>query len=69
MFCNSGLSYYELVWYLPLKLSVTEDGPKAETGLTIKILLWQWHIIYPTSHYIKSVVRKYRHILTEITDL
>ena len=34
----------EIVWYLPLKLSVTEDGLTAEIGLTITILLLNWHI-------------------------
>ena len=42
-----------------LKLSVTEDGLTAETGLTIKLLLWNWHIFYYIdekkiiSHYLK----------------
>ena len=30
--------------YFPLQLSVTED-------LTINFLVWNWHIIYPTSHH------------------
>ena len=30
---------------------VNEDGLTAETGLTIKILLWNRHIIHPTSHH------------------
>ena len=34
-----------MVQYLPLKLSVTGDGLTAETGLTIKILLENWHLI------------------------
>ena len=37
-----------------LKLSVTEDGLATETGLTINILLWNWHIIYPKSHLDKN---------------
>ena len=46
-------SYDMLLQYssLPLKLAVTEDGQTAKTGLTIKIYLWNWHIIYPTSHH------------------
>ena len=37
---------YSPRWYdHPLTLSVTEDGLTAETGLTIKILLWNWHIV------------------------
>ena len=28
--------YPEMVWYLPLKLSLIEDGLTAENGLTIK---------------------------------
>ena len=40
---------YSPVLYLLLKLSVTEDGLTAEAGLT-DILLWKWHIIYPTSY-------------------
>ena len=28
-----------------------EDGLTAETGLTIKILMWNEHIIYPTSQH------------------
>ena len=35
---------------IPLKLSVTEDGLTAETGLPIKILLCM-HIINPISHH------------------
>ena len=35
-----------MVWYLLLKLSVTEDGLADETGLTIKGLLRNWHFIY-----------------------
>ena len=31
----SNISSPEMVWYLPLKSSVTEDGLIAETGLTI----------------------------------
>ena len=41
----------EGMWYLPLKLSVTEDGLSAETSLAINILLRNWHIIYRTSHH------------------
>ena len=26
-------------------------GLMTETGLTLKTLLWTWHIIYPTSHH------------------
>ena len=37
--------------YFPLKLSVTEDGLTAEPGLTIQILLWNWHIFYPKFHH------------------
>ena len=36
---------------LPLKLSVTEDGLRSETGLTIQILPCNWHIIYPSAHH------------------
>ena len=36
-----------MVWYLPLNLSVTEDGRTAETGLT----MWNWHIFQSTSPY------------------
>ena len=32
------------VWHLPLKLSVTEESPAAETGQKIKNLLWNRHI-------------------------
>ena len=35
----------------PLKLSVTEDGLTAETGLAIKGFKGNWHIIYPSSHH------------------
>ena len=42
---------FEMVRYLPIKLSVTEDSLAAETGLKIKTLLWDWQIIYPTSHH------------------
>ena len=36
--------------FLPLKLSVNENGLSAETGPTIKkLLLWNWHIFHPTS--------------------
>ena len=38
-----------MVWYLPLKLSVTEDSQTAKTGLTIKIFLWNWHTYNTTS--------------------
>ena len=34
-----------------LKSSVTEGGLKAKTGLTIKVFLWNQHIINPTSHH------------------
>ena len=37
---------------LPLKFSVTGDGLKAETSPTIKIVLWNWHIIHLTAHYL-----------------
>ena len=36
---------------LLLKLSVTEDDLTAETGLTIKILLLNWHIINPAFYH------------------
>ena len=32
----------------PSKLSVTEDGLTAGTGLTLQILLQDWNIINPT---------------------
>ena len=41
----------KIVSYLHLKLSVTEDGLTAETGPTIKFLLWNHHIVYPTFHH------------------
>ena len=43
--------YDMLLLELPFKLSVTEDGLMVKTGLPIKILLWNRHIIYPTSHH------------------
>ena len=47
-----------MVWYLPLKLLGTEDGLTAGTDLAIQILLWNWHIFYPTSHRFKSTIRE-----------
>ena len=35
----------------PSHVSVTEDGLTAETELTIRVLLSNWHIIYPTSYH------------------
>ena len=42
---------------------LTEDGITTETDLKVKILLWNRHIIYPTSHekflsnhYIKHLI-------------
>ena len=35
---------------------VTQDGLTSETGLTIKILLWNWYIINPTPHKLKMLV-------------
>ena len=32
---HSDILYPEMVWYLPRKLSFTEDGLKADTGLTV----------------------------------
>ena len=36
---------------IPLSQVVTEDVMKAETGLTIKICMWNWHFFYPTSNH------------------
>ena len=36
--------------YSPIKLSVTENGLAAETGLTMRISLWHSQIINSTSH-------------------
>ena len=44
-------------WYnvsnipFPLNFPVTEDGLVAETGLTLSNFLWNWQIIYLTSHH------------------
>ena len=38
----------EMVWYLPLKLTVTEYGL---AGPTITIWLWNWTIVYPTFNH------------------
>ena len=50
---NSALTFRSTRWYNnpPLKPSATQDGLKAKPRLTLKIFLWKWHIIYPTSHY------------------
>ena len=40
--------YSEFALYLPLTLSVTEDGLVSETCLTMSILLWKLHNIDPT---------------------
>ena len=37
---------------LTLKLSVAEGGLAAETGLTVKLFMWNWLIVSPTSHQI-----------------
>ena len=39
------------------KLSFTEDGLTAETGLTIKCFSWNWLIIYPTFHHDVDYIR------------
>ena len=54
MHTTSGYDMYvwllEMVWYLPLKLWVTEDGLVAEAGLQIQILLSNRHIFHPSPH-------------------
>ena len=50
--CCKRVTCHSLRWYNTslLKLSVTEDGLRTETGLTVKNLLCNWHIIYPPSN-------------------
>ena len=53
MRCNKNFKYITrdgIIWYLPLKLSITDDGLAAKSCLTIlKKLLCNWHIFNPTS--------------------
>ena len=48
---RTNISQPSMVLYIPLKLSVTEDGLTAKTSLTIPIFHWNWRIINPSSHH------------------
>ena len=53
---NNNLNL-EIPWVIftrsehPLFWSVTDDGLNIKTYLTLKMVLWNWHIIYPSHQH------------------
>ena len=43
--------YSKLLPRPPTQVFSYKDGLGPETGPKIKVILWDWHIIHPTSHH------------------